>query len=230
MKYICILCIEKMKLFTKDIIIYNREDFLVHMQNKSLAHGNVIEHVPCQLCPNTLYFFSKNELMSHCKQKHIECYICNSVYFNDNSFLIKHFLNEHAYCYDCSLGISRDDLRKHLASVHFSDANVKWHISDKKNELSGSNNKCRYELDHLDNRLRKEFYSKKFEVRHDNIESYLINYPSIDGQSKPIEPVCFGNYRKSWSSNYDSNFPVLGDTLGLCQLNLIVFNNFFKFF
>lgn len=212
-----------MKYYPKDIIIYNRGDFIIHMQNKSVVNGNVIEHVPCQLCPNTMYFYSKNELMNHCKQMHIECYICNSVYFNNNSVLTNHFLKEHAYCHDCSLGLSRVDLKKHLASVHNDDISVKYHISDKKDEVFGANNMSRFALDHLDNQLRKQFNSKRNEVCHDNFESYLINYPSIDGQSKLIEPVCFGNYQKSLkSNNYDLNFPILSDSLGLfSKLNCI---------
>ncbi|KAF9260823.1 hypothetical protein L218DRAFT_1002324 [Marasmius fiardii PR-910] len=135
-KLMCDLCIRMKKVFAHELPLYTYAQLIVHLpsmnrrsnqkQSKEEVEGGV--HPLCEFCREC--FFSGDELYSHMRERHEECFICkrNDVrdqYFKDYASLENHFNTAHHPCTNTACLAQKFvvfntplDLQAHMVEAH----------------------------------------------------------------------------------------------------------------
>ncbi|KII88284.1 hypothetical protein PLICRDRAFT_29860 [Plicaturopsis crispa FD-325 SS-3] len=138
-KMMCDLCIRSKKVFAHEHVLYAPNQLPLHLpsmphrsyksQPKEQIEGGI--HPLCQFCREC--FFSDDELYSHMRERHEECFICkrNEIrdqYFQNYETLEKHFTNAHHPCTQTQCAARKFvvfnsdlDLRAHMVEEHGMD-------------------------------------------------------------------------------------------------------------
>ncbi|KAK0196440.1 hypothetical protein F5146DRAFT_1107939 [Armillaria mellea] len=136
-KLMCDLCIRSKKVFAHEHALYTYPQLVAHlpsMNHRAKASPDQIEggvHPLCQFCREC--FFDGDELFSHMRERHEECFICkrNGVrdqYFQNYESLESHFNNAHHPCTQSACLAQKFvvfntplDLKAHMVEDHGAD-------------------------------------------------------------------------------------------------------------
>lgn len=126
-KLLCPLCLEWKPVFPLEQVLYeNLQSLIQHQNTPKLGHPQ------CSVCNQQ--FYSDDELVVHCRDKHESCHICtrnpaisaSSSHFADYNHLQRHFESAHFACLDpvCLemrfvVFAGELELRAHQQQVHF---------------------------------------------------------------------------------------------------------------
>ncbi|CAL1705376.1 unnamed protein product [Somion occarium] len=142
-KLMCDLCIRHKKIFAHEHALYQPSQLAWHLPSIQKSHRSAppkeqIEggvHPLCEFCRDC--FFGDDELYSHMRENHEECFICkrNEVkdkYFRNYDALENHFTQAHYACQQPSCLVrkfvvfgSSMDLKAHMVEEHGADMTAK---------------------------------------------------------------------------------------------------------
>ncbi|KAI5124372.1 hypothetical protein M0805_008975 [Coniferiporia weirii] len=144
-KVICDLCIRFKKVFAHEHTLYTPAQLQVHMpslfqrsnksttKDKDVMEGGI--HPLCEFCREC--FFGGDELFSHMRERHEECFICKNQdirdqYFLDYNSLERHFTSAHYPCTQPACLTQKFvvfgsliDLKGHMVEVHGANMTAK---------------------------------------------------------------------------------------------------------
>ncbi|THH11849.1 hypothetical protein EW145_g384 [Phellinidium pouzarii] len=144
-KVLCDICIRFKKVFAHEHTLYTPAQFQVHMpslsqrsnkltnKDKDKVEGGI--HPLCEFCREC--FFGTDEIFSHMRERHEECFICKrqeirDQYFLDYNSLEHHFTNAHHPCTQLSCLAQKFvvfgspiDLKGHMVEVHGANLSTK---------------------------------------------------------------------------------------------------------
>ncbi|KAF9532795.1 hypothetical protein CPB83DRAFT_784026 [Crepidotus variabilis] len=142
-KLMCDICIRHKKVFSHEHALYPPGTLPVHLPSmfgrpsksalKEPPEGGI--HPLCEFCREC--FFSDDELYSHMRERHEECFICkrNGIvhqYFSNYDALEKHFNNDHYPCNQTECLVRKFvvfntpiDLKAHMVEDHGADMSSK---------------------------------------------------------------------------------------------------------
>lgn len=128
-KTICMICADHHFSFPSELKIYTTNQLKNH-NNKGSETDGFKGHPMCKFCSNKR-FYSQDELMSHMREKHERCHICDKIDHNNPQFfknydqLFHHFKNSHYICtfqtcLDDKFIVFKDDmeLQAHILQEH----------------------------------------------------------------------------------------------------------------
>ncbi|TFL07380.1 hypothetical protein BDV98DRAFT_578801 [Pterulicium gracile] len=141
-KLMCDLCIRSKKVFAHEHALYNHNQLVVHLP--SMPHraqrttpkdieGGI--HPYCEFCREC--FFSDDELYSHMRERHEDCFICKKndirdLYFQNYDSLEKHFNKSHFACQHATCLTQKFvvfntalDLQGHMMDAHRGEMSAK---------------------------------------------------------------------------------------------------------
>ncbi|KAG8905963.1 hypothetical protein FRB99_007897 [Tulasnella sp. 403] len=129
-KILCDLCIRNKKIFAHEHTLYSPDTLPNHLPSLRRGPGEEDEdtHPMCQFCRECLY--SDDELYTHMREKHEECFLCKKQgkyhqYFLNWEKLEQHFRTDHFPCTNPScleqkfvVFSSQMDLQAHIVEAH----------------------------------------------------------------------------------------------------------------
>ncbi|KAJ1675091.1 hypothetical protein EV182_001959 [Spiromyces aspiralis] len=98
--YLCELCVAHKKVFPHEHRIYTKARLKHHKRDGDTK--GFTGHPQCEFCH--IYFYDGDELFTHCREKHEQCFICvrsgtgRQVYYKNYMTLVDHFSKEHYIC------------------------------------------------------------------------------------------------------------------------------------
>ncbi|KAL5490244.1 hypothetical protein ACEPAI_5077 [Sanghuangporus weigelae] len=143
-KQLCDLCLRMKKVFSHEHTLYTSAQLQVHLpslpqrgkgasKDKEVPEGGI--HPLCEFCKDC--FFSEDEIFSHMRERHEECFICKrqgirDQYFLDYASLESHFSNAHYPCTQPACQAQKFvvfgsivDLKAHMVEQHGASMSAK---------------------------------------------------------------------------------------------------------
>uniref|UniRef100_A0A6A7FSE2 RING-type E3 ubiquitin transferase n=1 Tax=Hirondellea gigas TaxID=1518452 RepID=A0A6A7FSE2_9CRUS len=98
--YYCELCLENLKIFSRDRRAYTRSELATHRRKGDVDDRSHRGHPLCEFCDTR--FMDQDELYKHLRKDHFYCHFCDADgfhnYYDDYPALQQHFAHNHFLC------------------------------------------------------------------------------------------------------------------------------------
>ncbi|XP_076043290.1 E3 ubiquitin-protein ligase ZNF598 [Oratosquilla oratoria] len=127
-RYYCELCVEHLKIFTRERRSYTRSQLALHRRKGDADDKSHRGHPLCEFCESR--FMDNDELFRHLRRDHFFCHFCDAdgiyQYYDDYDALREHFRSDHYLCEEgncieerfTSVFRTKLDLQAHCTQQH----------------------------------------------------------------------------------------------------------------